>query len=283
MREINLNGYIDEAVWLGDEITPEALHELLYDAAGEQPEDVHIRLNSYGGSCNAATRMHDDLAAYPGKVHMTVSGTAASAATVVAMAADRLEMTPGSLWMIHNPSMVAMGTEQDLQEAIEMLRACKESIINVYAKRCRMGHDSISDMMDRSTWMDAQAALMNGFIDNIADSAVSGPTDCVQDRADAEKKVQAWFDRHRLRPPQINAGQEEQPYEEEAAKPSDAPVDVPVEPTIAEAPETSPLATDEPNAPAAPAPDVDAPEPTEPRVHAASLEKRLNSLKLQLV
>ena len=52
-------------------------------------EDLRIILNSYGGSCNAAVRMFDDLRAYPGNVHIIVSGTAASAATVLATAADR--------------------------------------------------------------------------------------------------------------------------------------------------------------------------------------------------
>ena len=46
MREINLNGYIDDAVWFGDEITPEALHDTLYEAGSDQTEDVHIRVDA---------------------------------------------------------------------------------------------------------------------------------------------------------------------------------------------------------------------------------------------
>jgi len=134
MREINLNGYIDDEMWFGDEITPESLHEMLYGTGEDQrqstfdTEDVHIRLNSYGGSCNAAVRMHDDLVAYPGRVNITISGTAASAATVLAMAADLLEMTPGSLFMIHDPIVAAIGNEADLMDAIKLLRACKDSM-----------------------------------------------------------------------------------------------------------------------------------------------------------
>ena len=83
MRTINLNGYIDEDVWYGDEITPAMLHDALYGENSEFSDDVRIILNSYGGSCNAAVRMHDDIRAYPGKVHLVISGTAASAATVL--------------------------------------------------------------------------------------------------------------------------------------------------------------------------------------------------------
>lgn len=50
MRELSLNGYIDDEMWFGDEITPESLHEALYGAENQLADDVHIRLNSYGGS-----------------------------------------------------------------------------------------------------------------------------------------------------------------------------------------------------------------------------------------
>ena len=198
MREINLNGYIDDEMWFGDEITPESLHDILYEPGTDQSEDVHIRLNSYGGSCNAAVRMHDDLAAYPGKISITISGTAASAATVLAMAADLLEMTPGSLIMIHDPIVGAIGNEADLMDAIRLLRASKESIINVYATRSMAGRDQIAEMMRDNTWMDAEAALAYGFVDRIAAANPAGTViNCAVARDVAEKKVQLWIDRHK--------------------------------------------------------------------------------------
>ena len=198
MREINLNGYIDDEVWFGDEITPENLHDILYEPGSDQSEDVHIRLNSYGGSCNAAVRMHDELVAYPGKISITISGTAASAATVLAMAADLLEMTPGSLFMIHDPIVAAIGNEADLMDAIKLLRACKDSIINVYATRTMAGRDQIAEMMRDTTWMDAEAALAYGFVDRVASpTPASTVINCAVARDVAEKKVQLWIDRHR--------------------------------------------------------------------------------------
>ena len=198
MREIQLNGYIDDEVWFGDEITPDALHDLLYAEDKDHSADVHIRLNSFGGSCNAAVRMHDDLVSYPGKVTITVSGTAASAATILCMAADRLEMTPGSLWMIHDPSIIAMGNEQDLKDAIRLLQACKESILNVYETRMKITREQASNLMSKTTWMDAQKALEDGFIDGILSVRQAGPTDCVVSQDDAEKKVAAWLERHKI-------------------------------------------------------------------------------------
>ena len=202
MRVINLNGYIDEDVWYGDEITPDMLHEQLFAEDEDHQQPVRIILNSYGGSCNAAVRMYDDVRAYPGDVHIIVSGTAASAATVLATAADRLEMTPGSMWMIHDPSVFACGNERDLMDAIEQLRACKESILNVYCRRCRRSRDDVSAMMSKTTWMDSHQACADGFVDGIVDVG-SGIIDAAADRTvvlkDAEARVKMWFDRSRAR------------------------------------------------------------------------------------
>jgi ATP-dependent Clp protease protease subunit len=199
LREIVLNGYIDDEVWVGDEITPDSLHESLYGTNDEHGDDVHIRLNSYGGSCNAAVRMYDDIRAYPGSVSITVSGTAASAATMLCMAADRLEMTPGSLFMVHDPSMTAFGNERDLTDSINLLRACKESILNMYERRVRVSRNDTADMMSAATWMDAKCALERGFVDAIVDDPVKYPVNTAEDRTvyakKAEAGVQAWLDR----------------------------------------------------------------------------------------
>ena len=201
MRTINLNGYIDEEVWYGDEITPVMLHDALYGENGEFSDDVRIILNSYGGSCNAAVRMHDDIRAYPGRVHLVISGTAASAATVLS-AADTLEMTPGSLYMIHDPSTVAWGNERDFGEAIALLKACKESILNIYSRRSPIDRSTLAAMMTATTWMDAGAALAQGFIDGVADPKTC-PANSAEmrtvSRRDAEAKVRLWLERRNSR------------------------------------------------------------------------------------
>ena len=261
MREIHLNGYIDDEAWFGDEITPESLHEMLYPPGEGAQDDLRIILNSYGGSCNAAVRMFDDLRAYPGNVHIIVSGTAASAATVLATAADRLEMTPGSLWMIHDPSVMAWGNERDLEEALRLLRACKESILNVYGRRCRKPRDEISAMMRDTTWMDAGQALQDGFIDGVVDmgSGVINAAFCHETSlAQAREKVAAWMERSRPKcirnanrsqdcevasSPPISESEMRQPAEpqsretqrakpEQAAAPKEHPVSPPGTPAI---------------------------------------------------
>lgn len=238
MREINLNGYIDDEVWYGDEITPEGLHALLYGDDGASADDVHIRLNSYGGSCNAAVRMFDDMRSYPGNVNITVSGTAASAATVLCMAADRLDMTPGSLFMIHNPSMMAMGNEQDFEAAIALLRACKDSILNMYGRRVRASRNDVSEMMSATKWMDANEALDLGFVDQIREEPTKQLSNAAEphraSREDAENGVKAWFDRKCKPAPVDHACHSEQPEETVESVPTETTNDVPEEAPVAE-------------------------------------------------
>ena len=244
MRVINLNGYIDEEVWYGDEITPDILHDQLFAEGEDHSLPVRIILNSYGGSCNAAVRMFDDVRAYPGDVHIIVSGTAASAATVLAMAADRLEMTPGSMWMIHDPSVFAFGNEHDLNDAIRMLKACKESILNAYARRCHKNRNEVATMMAETTWMDSHKAHTEGFVDGIADMG-SGIINAVYDRTvvpkDAQAKVNLWIERSRRRIEQCDKDNGElaavaavSAYANDSATESNPedPVTLPVEPGI---------------------------------------------------
>ena len=259
MRTISLNGYIDEEVWYGDEITPGYLHDELYGKGNANADDVRIVLNSYGGNCNAATRMFDDVRSYPGKVHLVISGTAASAASVLSLAAERVEMTPGSLFMIHDPSCMAWGNEQDLNDAIRLLRACKESILNVYARRSHRSREELSNMMSTTTWMDAQQALAEGFIDGIVDEVPSNNLfNCVVprtvDRAEAEAKVKAWLDRARPQRPRPAASV--QPVEPEPTT---------IEPTEPEQPAQAPEQSEEPVTQ----------EPAQAGTPVAQLQKRL--------
>ena len=194
MRTIDLNGYIDDEVWFGDEITPEMLHDRLYES---EDREVLIRLHSYGGLCTSAVRMYDMIRDYPGTVDVIISGVAASAATVLASGGRTVRMTPGSLYMIHNPLVLAYGNEQSLMEAVQLLQACKDSILNIYELRSTLDRQTLSDLMTATAWFDAKAALERGFVDGIAGAAENGARggERAVNRADAEQKVQAWMDR----------------------------------------------------------------------------------------
>lgn len=169
-RTLVLRGVIAEDSWLDDEVTPELFKEEL--EAGEG--NVTVWINSPGGDCFAAAQIYNMLAAYPGKVTVKVDAVAASAATVVAMAGDEVQMSPVAMMMIHNPAMMAAGDHKAMEKAIEALRETKESILNAYERRTHLSRAKLSKLMEDETWMDARKAVELGFADKIIESAAKG-------------------------------------------------------------------------------------------------------------
>ena len=162
-RTLLLNGPIDEQSWFGDEVTPALFRDDLNAGDG----DITVWINSPGGDCNAAAQIFNMLRDYKGHVTVKIDGIAASAASVVAMAGDEVLMSPVSMMMIHNPSTIAIGNTDDMQKAIEMLDAVKESIINAYRLKSGLSRNRISQMMDDETWFDANKAVELHFADGV--------------------------------------------------------------------------------------------------------------------
>lgn len=162
-RVLRINGVIAEESWLDDDITPAVFASEL--SAGSGP--VTIWLNSPGGDVVAAARIYNMLLDYPGKVTVNIDGIAASAASVIAMAASTVAMSPVSMLMIHNPATLAMGDKTELSRALDMLESVKDSIINAYQLKTGLSRAKLSKLMDAETWMDARAAIDLGFADEL--------------------------------------------------------------------------------------------------------------------
>ena len=162
-RTLRLEGAIAEESWFDDEITPKAFRDELFDGDGP----ITIWINSPGGDCVAAAQIYNMLMDYPHDVTVRVDGIAASAASVIAMAGTRVIMTPVSLMMIHNPLTVAMGDSEEMRKAIQLLDEVKESILNAYEIKTGMDRQSLSDLMDTETWMNAYRAKELGFCDEV--------------------------------------------------------------------------------------------------------------------
>ncbi len=168
--EILLYGPIaGESSWWGDEVTHRSFSEDLESLGGR---DVTVRINSGGGDVFAAHAIHNQLIAYKGRVTVVIDGLAASAATIIAVAGDRIIMPGNALFMIHNP---AIGLSDyygadELLKAAEALNAIKGSIVAAYRKRCKASAEELAAMMDAETWMGAAECLEKGFIDEIQGS-----------------------------------------------------------------------------------------------------------------
>ena len=162
-RILTLSGVIAEESWFDDEVTPKIFRDELMSGEG----DITVWINSPGGDCIAAAQIYNMLLEYKGNVTIKIDGIAASAASVVAMAGNKVIMSPVSMLMIHNPMTMAAGDTTEMKKAISMLTEVKESIINAYELKTGMGRDKIAKLMDAETWMDANKAVELGFADEI--------------------------------------------------------------------------------------------------------------------
>ena len=174
-RTLLLEGPIAEESWYGDEVTPAAFREELFSADGP----IVISVNSPGGDTIAASQIYTMLREYPGNVTVKITGIAASAASVIAMAGSRVCMSPTAKMMIHNPFTIAMGDSDEMRRAIQLLDEVKESIINAYEIKTGLSRARLSHLMDGETWMNAKKALELGFCDEILyqPEAESAPED----------------------------------------------------------------------------------------------------------
>ena len=104
-RILFLNGTIAEESWFDDEVTPALFKDELNSGEG----DITVWINSPGGDCIAAAQIYNMLMDYKGNVTVKIDGIAASAASVIAMAGNKVIVSPVSMIMIHNPATIAAG------------------------------------------------------------------------------------------------------------------------------------------------------------------------------
>ena len=162
-RVLRLDGPIDEESLWSDGVTPKAFRDDLYAEDG----DVTIFIRSPGGNVFAAAEIYTMIRDYPGFVTVKIDSIAASAASVVAMAGDRVLMSPVAMMMCHDPATIAMGNAHAMEKVISTLNEVKESIINAYAFKTGLSRIRISKLMSDETWLNAKKAVELGFADEI--------------------------------------------------------------------------------------------------------------------
>ncbi|MCM1235729.1 MAG: Clp protease ClpP [Ruminococcus flavefaciens] len=170
MTKINVKGTVvsnDDADiydWLNyDYVSPSQVEDILNNA----DDEVRVDINSGGGSVFAASEIYSMLKDYSGKVTVNIQGLAASAASVIAMAGDEINMSPTAQMMIHKASTISMGNADDFAHDSSMLDTTDQSIVNAYEAKTGMNRDDILQMMSNETWMTAQDAVDKGFADSI--------------------------------------------------------------------------------------------------------------------
>ena len=168
MKTINTEGMIikdsAKATYDNAKIKTTSVSDVTSQLTGK--EDIKIICNSIGGDVFAGSEIYTALKKYQGKIDAEVI-FAASIATVIVMAADKISMTPTGQFMIHNVSTSVEGDYRDMEKSAQTLRNMNAMIASSYKSRMKVSDEELAKMMDNETWLNAQQAKDLGLIDEI--------------------------------------------------------------------------------------------------------------------
>ena len=171
----------DRIIFLADEVSPElsnvVIAQLLFLANEDPKADVHLYVNSPGGSVYHGMGIYDTMQYIPCPVATYVLGAAASMGAVLAAAGapGKRFILPHSRMMIHQPLGGARGPATDLKiELDEMLRT-QQQLYAVLARHVNKTVEQITDDCDRNNWMDAEESVAYGLADKILEAMPQSP------------------------------------------------------------------------------------------------------------
>jgi ATP-dependent Clp protease protease subunit len=152
-------------------ISAPAVVAALAEMKGAKRLDIHI--NSPGGQVFEGLAIYNAIRSFEGVKTAYVDGVAASIASVIALAADRVVTSDAALWMIHEPmgGVMSMGTadeiEADAAKTVKGLRKVRETMTDIYMTATGQPLAKVSAWLSAETWMTAAESLEFGFSDEV--------------------------------------------------------------------------------------------------------------------
>lgn len=128
---------------------------------------LEIEINSPGGDPFEAFAIHDSIKQLNVKTVGRITGTAASAATIILAACDIREMSENSTYLVHNASTFVQGTKETMQDAVDELQKIDNKMLSIYMKQTGKGKAALVELMKEDKTLTAEEALSWGFVNEI--------------------------------------------------------------------------------------------------------------------
>lgn len=165
--ELLIYGAIGGGGWMSDGITSSDVAALIQGVTGP----LSVRINSNGGDVFQGVAIHTLLARHPGTVTVYVDGLAASAASFIMLAGDRIVCARNAMVMIHDGMTGTYGNQATHDRSSELLGKVSDNMADMYAERCGEDVDHWRALMtvngEDGTWYTGQEALDAGLVDEI--------------------------------------------------------------------------------------------------------------------
>lgn len=129
---------------------------------------ISLRINSPGGSVFDGLAIATAIREHPATITSHVDGLAASIASVIALAADRVIIARDALFMIHNPRAGAAGEATELRRVADVLDSIRAQMLERYTERWNGTPEALAAALDAETWLTGAEAVDAGFADEIA-------------------------------------------------------------------------------------------------------------------
>ena len=136
-----------------------------FDKISANEIDIHI--NSGGGNVFEGIAIYSHIVSSGKTVHTYIDALAASIASIIALAGEKVFMARNAQFMIHNATAVVMGTAADMRKTAGILESIEEQLIDIYHQKTNIDKKELREMMDAETWMNSQTAKEKGFADEI--------------------------------------------------------------------------------------------------------------------
>jgi ATP-dependent Clp protease protease subunit len=165
---ISILDAIGQDYWTGEGVTAKRIESALRAIGEDTP--INVTINSPGGDMFEGLAIYNLLKEHKAPVNIKVIGVAASAASVIAMAGDTVEIARAGFFMIHNAWVLAAGNRHDLREVSDWLEPFDEVMADIYAARTGLDKKAVAKLMDSESWIGGQSAVDDGFADSLLQS-----------------------------------------------------------------------------------------------------------------
>ncbi|HJQ55652.1 MAG TPA: head maturation protease, ClpP-related [Vineibacter sp.] len=166
-RSIGVYDVIGQDFWSGEGVTAKRVAAALRSMG---KGDVTVNINSPGGDMFEGLAIYNLLREHDGEVTVKVLGLAASAASIIAMAGDKVQVARAGFLMVHNAWVLAVGNRNDLLEIADTLKPFDDAMASIYAARTGQEPKAMAKLMDAETWIGGEAAVEGGFADELLPS-----------------------------------------------------------------------------------------------------------------
>jgi len=186
-RTISVYDVIGYDWWTGEGVTAKRIASALR-AMGAGP--VTVNVNSPGGDMFEGLAIYNLLREHQGEVTVKVMGLAASAASIIAMAGDTVQIARAGFLMVHNCWVIAQGNRHDLREFADTMEPFDAAMADIYAARTGQDLAVVQRQMDGETWIGGSQAIEQGYADELLPSDQVGKSDA-KTSASAVRRIES--------------------------------------------------------------------------------------------